>query len=75
MVGFTELLDWFNRTFQSAIKYKTFHGFVVRKFNAKIKVARKTHLKKDVQAVEDLKKTSNRSAKKLFPKKVSVSKK
>jgi hypothetical protein len=31
-------------------------------FNTKIKVARKSHIKKDLQAVEDLKKTLNRSA-------------
>src|SRR6266478_1561470 len=48
MAGFVELLDWFNKTFQRDLNYKTFHGFVVRKFNAKIKVARKTHIKKDM---------------------------
>lgn len=64
IVGFTELLDWFENTFQTNINYKTFHGFVVRKFNAKIKVARKSHIKKDVQAGEDLKKTSVKSVKK-----------
>ena len=75
MVGFIELLDWFNKTFQRDINYKTFHGFVVRKFNAKIKVARKTHIKKDAQAVEALKKTSARSVKKSSPKKGKGSKK
>ena len=64
IVGFIELLDWFNKTFQTNINYKTFHGFVVRKFKAKIKVARKSHIKKDIQAVEVFKKTSNRSVKK-----------
>ena len=69
IVGFIELLDWFNKTFQSSINYKTFHGFVVRKFNAKIKVARKTHIKKDVKAVEAFKKTSVKSVKKSSPRK------
>jgi transposase len=69
MVGFIELLDWFNKTFETSINYKTFHGFVVRKFNAKIKVARKSHIKKDIQAVEAFKKTSNKSVKKLSAKK------
>lgn len=68
MVGFIELLDWFNSTFQTEINYKTFHGFVVRKFKAKIKVARKSHIKKDAKAVEDFKKTSVESAKKLLQK-------
>jgi transposase len=69
IVGFIELLDWFNKTFQTSINYKTFHGFVVRKFDAKIKVARKSHIKKDVQAVEAFKKTSDKSAKKLSKRK------
>ena len=69
MVDFIELLDWFNKTFQTSINYKTFHGFVVRKFNTKIKVARKTHVKKDAQAVEAFKKTSNKPARKSSPKK------
>jgi transposase len=57
-VGFIELLEWFNKEFNTNINYKTFHGFVVRKFNAKIKVARKSHVNKDEQAVESFKKTS-----------------
>lgn len=64
MVGFIELLDWFNTNFKTSLNYKTFHGFVVRKFKAKIKTARKSHVNKDAQAVEDFKKTSNKSAKK-----------
>ncbi len=75
IVGFIELLDWFNKTFETSINYKTFHGFVVRKFNAKIKVARKSHVKKDKLAVEAFKKTSNKSVKKLSPKKEKISKK
>jgi len=40
------------------VNYKTFHGFVVRKFDAKIKIARKVHAKKDPEAVDAFKKTS-----------------
>ena len=68
MVGFNELLDWFNTTFKTEINYKTFHGFVVRKFKAKVKVARKSHVKKDPAAIEAFKKTSANSAKKSSPK-------
>lgn len=57
-VGFTEFLQWFNESQNTNIKYKTFYAFLVRKFNAKVKVARKSHVKKDPQAVEDFKKTS-----------------
>lgn len=63
IVGFTELLVWFEKKFKTEINYKTFHGFVVRKFNAKIKVARKSHVKKDPLAVDVFKKTSRRHVK------------
>lgn len=65
MVGFIELLDWFNKRFETSLNYKTFHGFVVRKYGAKIKVARKSHVKKDPEAIETFKKTSTKSVKKL----------
>jgi len=75
MVGFVELLDWFNTSFKTEINYKTFHGFVVRKYQAKIKTARKSHIKKDIQAVEAFKKTSSSSAKILSLKMPKVTKK
>ncbi|WP_394774119.1 transposase [Flavobacterium sp.] len=75
MAGFIELLDWFNKNFKTDLNYKTFHGFVVRKYKAKIKVARKSHIKKDVQAVETFKKTSSSSAKILSLKKPKATKK
>ena len=75
IAGFIELLDWFNKSFKTELNYKTFHGFVVRKYKAKIKVARKSHIKKDVQAVETFKKTSNSSAKTLSLKKLKATKK
>lgn len=74
MVGFVELLEWFNQTYKTTLNYKTFHGYVVRKFKAKVKVARKVHIKKDSNAVEAFKKTSTRSAKKSFPKSRASSK-
>lgn len=75
MVGFIELLDWFNKNFKTDLNYKTFHGFVVRKYKAKIKVARKSHIKKDIKAVETFKKTSSSSVKTLYLKKHKVTKK
>jgi len=59
VVEFVGLLDWFNKSFNIDLHYKTFHGFVVRKFKAKIKVARKIHVKKDVEDVESFKKNFN----------------
>jgi transposase len=69
-VGFVEFLDWFNTTFSTDVNYKTFHGFVVRKFKAKIKTARKVHVKKDKEAVENFKKNSPNCVKKSTTKKV-----
>lgn len=63
-VGFVELLSWFNQEFDTQINYKTFQGFVSRKFNAKVKTARKVHVKKDIEAVAIFKKTSVGNAKK-----------
>jgi transposase len=63
-VGFTEFLQWFNENQNTDIKYKTFYAFLVRKFNAKVKVARKSHVKKDPKAVDSFKKTSSKSVKK-----------
>lgn len=75
MVGFIELLNWFNEHFQTEINYKTFHGFVVRKFKAKIKVARKVHIKKDQEAVEAFKKTLLNSVKTSSPPRKTSTKK
>jgi transposase len=69
-VGFVEFKKWFDDTFNTTINYKTFHGFVVRKFQAKIKVARKVHVKKDEEKVIAFKKTLVPSAKKSTRKKV-----
>lgn len=63
--GFVELLDWFDTKFETKTNYKTFHGFVVRKFNSKVKVALKVHIKKDAETVATLKKTLVKPAKKL----------
>jgi len=68
-VGFIELLTWFNEKFNTQINYKTFHGFVVRNFKAKIKTARKVHVKKDIEEVALFKKTSVKNAKKSLTKK------
>ena len=67
-VGFTEFLQWFNTTYSTTVNYKTFHGFVVRKFKVKVKTARKSHVKKNVEAAEILKKTLIKSVKKYSPK-------
>ena len=62
-VGFVELLAWFDEKFETQTNYNTFKGYVVRKFKAKIKTARKVHVNKDQEKVENFKKISTKNAK------------
>ena len=66
--GYVELQDWINKEFNKIIKYNTLLKYCGRNFGSKSKVARKSHIKKDLQAVEDLKKTSDKSAGKSMKK-------
>ena len=74
-VGYIELQVWFNEIYKTEIEYNTFRNFIIRKFKSKIKVARKYHAKKDQEAVDTLKKTSIKSAKKLSKRKAKSMKK
>lgn len=57
--GFTELVTWFNEQFNEEVNYFTMNKFVKRNFGARCKVARKSHVKKDPEAVAAFKKTSS----------------
>jgi Transposase and inactivated derivatives len=59
--GYVELQDWISKEFGKTVKYNTLSKYCSKHFGAKSKVARKSHVKKDPQAVEDLKKTSDES--------------
>jgi len=54
--GYVELQDWLSQEFDKTIKYNTLLKYCGRHFGSKSKVARKSHVKKDLQAVENLKK-------------------
>jgi transposase len=56
--GYIELQDWVNKKFNKDYKYITIVKYAQRHFGSKIKVARKSHIKKDQEKVESLKKTS-----------------
>ncbi len=62
--GYVELLDWVKTELKKDMKYITLLKYVNRHFGAKIKVARKSHVKKDKQAVDTFKKTLVRNARK-----------
>lgn len=59
ITGFVELLDWVEKEFGKSFQYNTLFKYAQRHFGAKVKVARKSHIKKDSGAVEDFKKTSD----------------
>jgi len=48
--SYTELQQWISEHFVPGIKYTTVNAYVKRKFGAKLKVARKSHIQKDEQA-------------------------
>jgi transposase len=60
--GYVELLDWIEINFNKNIKYNTLLKYCIKNFHSKVKVARKSHIKKDEEAVTSFKKTSIRSA-------------
>jgi transposase len=62
--GYVELQDWIEKEFKKPIKYNTILKYSVREFGSKVKVARKSHVKKDEKAVEAFKKTSLKNARK-----------
>ena len=62
--GYTELLEWVNKDLSKDMKYITLVKYTERHFGSKIKVARKSHVKKDEEAVGTFKKTSLKNARK-----------
>ena len=47
--GYTELLEWVKNELSKDVKYITLLKYSQRNFGTKIKVARKSHIKKDLQ--------------------------
>lgn len=62
--GYVELLDWVEKEFDKQIKYNTLLKYSIKNFGSKVKVARKSHVNKDEEAVSTFKKTSVKSVKK-----------
>ena len=54
--GFEQLRRWIDEHYLPAINYHTVNKYVKRHFGAKLKVARKSHIQKDEQAVKEFKK-------------------
>lgn len=60
--GYKELLEWVNKEFSKDIKYISLVKYAQRHFGSKIKVARKSHVKKSEEALTTFKKTSVKNA-------------
>lgn len=60
--GYKELLTWIETELDKQIEYNTLYKYCVREFGSAIKVARKSHVNKDLEAVDTFKKTSNKNA-------------
>jgi len=73
--GYTELKAWIEQEFKRQVKYNTLLKYSIKNFGSKVKVARKSHIKKDDSAVETFKKTSIRSVKKPSKTKAKTTKK
>ena len=63
--GYKELLLWVEQELGKKVKYNSLLVFCRNQFGTKIKVARKSHIKKEDKAVEAFKKTLVISAKEL----------
>lgn len=62
--GYVELQDWIKKELGKDILYITLVKYTKRHFGSKIKVARKSHVKKDLASVDTFKKTLVKNAKK-----------
>jgi len=62
--GYKELQHWVKSEFNKEIKYNTLLKFMVAKFQTKVNVARKSHVKKDTAAVRPFKKNLVESVRK-----------
>lgn len=56
LAGFVELQQWIEEEFNMEVKYNTILKYAIRHFGASVKTARKSHVKKDAQAVSAFKK-------------------
>ncbi len=58
LLGYWDAVDWVREKYGLNIKYNTLRTYLIRHFNTKLKTPRKSHYKKDEQAIEAFKKTT-----------------
>jgi hypothetical protein len=62
--GYVELKDWIEKDSGNAFNYNTLLYYCIRNFKSSVKVAHKSHVKRDEDQVIFFKKTSDESVKK-----------
>ena len=62
--GYVEFKAWLEKESDKVFNYSTLLYYCIRNFKSSVKVARKSHVKKDVKEVNTFKKTSDESVKK-----------
>ena len=58
LAGYVELQQWIEKEFKKEVKYNTVLKYAMRHFGSSVKIARKSHVKKDEEAATSFKKTS-----------------
>ncbi len=58
LLGFNDAVRWVEENFNKQIKYTTLYTYIRKNFGGKLKVPRKSHYKKDPDAVESFKKNT-----------------
>lgn len=58
MLGYFDAQQWVKETYSIEYKYNTLRTYMIRNFKTKLKTPRKSHYKKDEQALEAFKKTT-----------------
>lgn len=58
LLGYWDAVLWVKNTHDIKIKYTTLRAYLIRHFKTKLKAPRKSHYKKDEQAIEVFKKTT-----------------
>lgn len=58
LLGYWDAVLWVKTTHDIEVKYNTLRSYLIRHFKTKLKSPRKSHYKKDEQAIEAFKKTT-----------------
>lgn len=61
LLGYWDAVSWVKDNFELEVKYNTLRTYLIRNFKTKLKSPRKSHYKKDEQAIEAFKKTAPRT--------------